>query len=196
MNKETRVITQEEFELIINTIMEGYESNGVVHRPNPKLATILICEANVGCRISDILLLTLESFEMIGNRCIIDIHEKKTGKRRKFSCNVQFYNFLLEYCMKNGITNKKRRIFDIGERAIQKSLKEVADYLGLEKIGSHSFRKFYATAIYCASNYNIAYVQRILLHSSPQTTLRYIGMEESELERILQETVNIPVVNH
>jgi len=195
MNKETRAITQEEFELITKTIAEGYCHNGVEHRPNLKIATILICEANLGCRISDILYLTLDSFEMIGNRCMIDIYEKKTGKRRKFSCNVQFYNFLLEYCMKNGILSKKRRIFDIGERAIQKSLKEVCDYLKLEKIGSHSFRKFFATSIYYASNFNIAYVQRTLLHSSPQTTLRYIGMEESELERILQETVNVPPIN-
>lgn len=192
MNKQTRLITQEEYELILKTLRNGYEHNGVVRKPNEKLCMILICEANLGCRISDVLSLKLSSFQMLDNRCVINITEKKTGKERKFSCNIQFYNFLLEYCIRKGITNKNRKIFDIHERAVQKSLKQVCEYLQLEEIGSHSFRKFFATNVYTKSNFNIAYTQRVLMHSSPTTTLRYIGMEEKELERILQETVNIP----
>ena len=74
-------------------------------------------------------------------------------------------------------------IFPITERAIQKQLAIVCDYLGYEGISTHSFRKWYATEIYKANGYDIALVQRLLQHSSAATTQRYIGIEPQRIEQ-------------
>ena len=52
------------------------------------------------------------------------------------------------YCQDNHIEDEQR-IFNMGERNVQKYLQKVVDYLGYEEcIGTHSFRKFFATEIY------------------------------------------------
>ena len=37
MNKQTRLITQEEYELILKTLRNGYEHSGVIRKPNEKV---------------------------------------------------------------------------------------------------------------------------------------------------------------
>ena len=77
-------------------------------------------------------------------------------------------------------------IFPITERAVQKHLALVCDYLGYERISTHSFRKWYATEIYKANGYDIALVQRLLQHSSAATTQRYIGIEPQRIEMAIE----------
>ena len=77
-------------------------------------------------------------------------------------------------------------LFPISERAIQKQLKIVCDYLGHEGISTHSFHKWYATEIYKANGYDISLVQRLLQHSSAATTQRYIGIEPERIERAIE----------
>ena len=77
-------------------------------------------------------------------------------------------------------------MFPITARAVQKQLHIVCDYLGYEKISTHSFRKWYATEIYKANGYDIALVQRLLQHSSTEVTQRYIGIEPQRIERAIE----------
>ena len=82
-------------------------------------------------------------------------------------------------------------IFPITERAVQKHLQKVVDYLGYgDSIGTHSFRKFFATEIYKNNNYDIVLVQKLLQHSSVATTQRYINVE-AVVEAALQNHVNL-----
>jgi len=67
---------------------------------------------------------------------------------------------------------------------VQSILKMACDYLGYEGISTHSFRKFYATEIYKQDN-DIALVQRLLQHSSPAVTQRYIGIEPERIEKAI-----------
>ena len=82
-------------------------------------------------------------------------------------------------------------IFPISERAVQKQLKTVCDYLGYEGISTHSFRKWYATEIYKANGYDITLVQRLLQHSSAAVTQRYIGMEPQRIEQAIEGHANL-----
>ena len=77
-------------------------------------------------------------------------------------------------------------IFPITERAVQKQLRIVCDHLGIPGISTHSFRKFYATAIYKHNGYNIALVQHLLQHSSAAVTQRYIGIQLKEIETAIE----------
>lgn len=94
------------------------------------------------------------------------------------------------YCLRSGI-KPKDRIFPLKERAIQKQLSIVCDYLGFEGIGTHSFRKWYATEIYKANGCDIALVQRLLQHSSVEVTQRYIGIEPQRIERAIEGHVTL-----
>lgn len=193
MNKTTRCVTQEEYEKIIEMLSTGYvDNNGVRHKPNPQLVYVLVCETNLGIRISDVLQLTLSNFKNIDGHCSINIVEKKTKKERKYTCPLEFYNFLLEYCIKNQI-GPERRIFPITTRCVQKELKLICDTLNIEGIGSHSFRKKFAQGVWDKTG-NILYVQKLLLHASPKTSMRYLGVQEKELEDILKNNVNIPLL--
>ena len=70
-------------------------------------------------------------------------------------------------------------MFSVGERQVQKYLRKVVDYLGYEEpIGSHSFRKYFATEIYKQNNYDIVLVQKLMQHSSVATTQRYIDVDQ------------------
>lgn len=80
-------------------------------------------------------------------------------------------------------------IFPITERAIQKHLAAVSDYLGLENIGTHSFRKMFATQIYKDNDYNVVLVQQLLQHSSPSVTQKYIGISSKDIETALKKHI-------
>lgn len=55
MNKRTVALTTEQYKEIISTIKRGF----LGHRPNERIATALMLEANLGLRISDVLKLRL-----------------------------------------------------------------------------------------------------------------------------------------
>ena len=83
MNKKTRSLTEEQYVKIIETIQSGFVSRDEhAIKPNKRIATILVLEANLGLRISDILKLTLSSIVKDGSRYRLDIVEKKTKKKR------------------------------------------------------------------------------------------------------------------
>ena len=181
MNKKTVALTTEQYSEIIQTMKEGFCGC----RPNERIATALVLEGNLGLRISDILRLRLCDIVRDGDRYRLEITEQKTGKKRVFTVPLVIQQYIENYCLRSGI-KPTERIFPISERAIQKQLAIVCDYLGYEGISTHSFRKWYATEIYKANGCDIALVQRLLQHSSASTTQRYIGIEPQRIEDAIQ----------
>ena len=186
MNKKTKALTTEQYKEIIQTMRKGFRSC----RPNERIATALVLEGNLGLRISDILKLRLRDIVRDGDRYHLEITEQKTGKGRIFTVPLVIQQYIENYCLRNGI-DRNARILPITERAIQKQLHIVCDYLGFEGISTHSFRKWYATEIYKANGYDIALVQRLLQHSSAAVTQRYIGIEPQRIEQAIQEHVRL-----
>ena len=95
------------------------------------------------------------------------------------------YQYIENCCLRNGV-GRTELMFPSTERAVQKQLRIVCDYLGYEGISTHSFRKWYATEIYNTNGFDIALVQRLLQHSSAATTQRYIGIEPQRIEQAIQ----------
>jgi integrase len=186
MNKTTRAIDKEQYNLIISTIRNGFTHNGSEFKPNNRLATALVVQANLGIRISDIIKLTLSDIVFENGRYHLDIIEQKTGKYRNFTVPNGLYEYLVEYAKDNGIT-KYARLFPVCERALQKQLKIVADYLGLVGISTHSFRKFYATEMYINNDYDIELVRHLLQHSSAAVTQKYIGISSKRVENAINK---------
>ncbi len=182
MNYKTVAVTTEQYDEIINTMRNGFTGG----RANVRIATALVLEANLGLRISDICALRLADIKKDGDRYRLDIIEQKTEKRRTFTVPLELYNYIKIYALENG-RKPKDKIFPITERAVQKHLAAVCDYLGLEGISTHSFRKFYATKVYTNNGYDIALVCHLLQHSSPAVSQRYISMEPKRVEDAIQK---------
>ena len=183
-NKRTKALTEEQYNEIIDTMKTGFTGC----RPNNRIATALVLEANLGIRISDILNLKLNDIVRDGDRYRLDITEIKTGKKRVFTVPLDIYSYIQTYCINNGI-KPDERIFPLTERAVQKQLKIVCDWLDYTDISTHSFRKFFATEIYKDNDYNIILVQKLLQHSTPAVTQKYIGLSSKEIETALSKHI-------
>ena len=179
-------LTTDQYQHIISTMKTGSSA----FRANPRIAAVLTAEANLGMRVGDILKLKLSDIVRDGGRLRLNIVEEKTGKRRTFSVPEEVYAFFCDYAAKRGLSADER-LFPITERAVQKYLKIVCDYLGYSNISTHSFRKWYATDIYNATGHDIILVQRLLQHSSPSITRRYIGISDERIESAIANHVHI-----
>ena len=186
MNKKTTALTTEQYIEIIQTMKPGFCGC----RPNERIATALVLEGNLGLRISDILKLRPCDIIRDGDRYRLEVMERKTGKSRVFTVPLVIQQYIENYCLRNGI-RRNDLMFPITERAVQKQLHIVCDYLGYEGISTHSFRKWYATEIYKANSFDIALVQRLLQHSCAATTQRYIGIESQRIEQAIQNHANL-----
>jgi site-specific recombinase XerD len=119
----------------------------------------------------------------------LEIVEQKTRKKRQFTVPDQIYNFILEYAIAGGI-KKDELLFPISARQVQKIIKYAADHMGLEGVGSHSFRKYASTQVYLKEK-DIFLLKQLLQHASVSTTQRYINID-SKIEKVLEEHIKLP----
>lgn len=186
----TKALNNSQFREIIETVREGYtDYDGVKHRPNIQLATILILEANLGCRIGDILNLTTDSIILDGSIYKLNITEQKTGKKRCFIVPKPIKAFIDDYIRNANIY--RGPLFDITAQAVWKQLRAVTGYLGLDDVSSHSFRKYAANALYETTGHDIEAVCEFLNHSSTAVTRAYIKRSDAQLESAIEKCVNI-----
>ena len=138
---------------------------------------------NCGLRSSDILSLNVDD---VKNKNYIQITEKKTGKFKKFPINSKlkpmFKNYikgrnsdspLFESIFKNRL--ERVSAYYIIRRACEKAGLEV-------KVGTHTMRKTFGYHHYKKFR-DIAMLQKIFNHSSPLITLRYIGIEQEQIDK-------------
>ena len=183
----TNALTQDEYKLLISTIRNGYVTeDGHKHKPNNQVADIITLEANLGCRLGDIIKLTKDSFILDGGIWKLNIVEEKTKKKRTFIVPEKIKNFI------DTIANPDRdELFTIQEAAVWKCLRQVTSYLGMDNVSSHSARKMAAQSLMEKSDHNVALVCQFLQHSSISTTTRYLRYSSKQMESALKDMVNI-----
>ena len=113
MNIRTTALTTEQYREIITTMKEG----GAGFRPNERVATALVLEGNLGLRISDIVRLRLVDIVSDGGRYRLSITEQKTGKQRVFTVPLVIYQYIENFCLRNGI-GRNERMFPLTTRAV------------------------------------------------------------------------------
>lgn len=186
MNKTTRPLTMDEYKKFMELCLAGfkYESNGKekVFRPNKRLYIALALESNLGLRVSDIEELTLNNFQ----NGILYKEEQKTGKKQNRKVSPALLNVIQSYVIENGL-KPNDKIVKLSKRTIQHHIKTIADYLGIQDISTHSFRKLYATMQYKNNDNNIELVKELLNHSSIATTQRYIKVSQDAIDKASEE---------
>jgi integrase len=191
-NKRTRALEEHEYILIIETIQQGFiTAEGRKIKPNSRIVTALTLQANIGLRIGDIINLKLSNIIKDGSRLRLDIKEKKTNKKREFTVPTEIYTYLQSYALENNI-RPNQKLFNITVRQVQKHLQITVEYLGLEGIGTHSFRKFFAVSIYNNNEYNVELVRQLLQHSSVAVTQHYLSVSPQIVEEALLKHIKLP----
>ena len=181
----TRAVSIEEIKDIFDVLLNGASLEGNKRiESNYQVYLSLYTMVNTGLRISDVLELTPNRIK----NSKLTIVEKKTGKIQNRDIAPIVYNKLMEYCIDNSIS-RDSKIFSIGERAIQKTLKKVVEHLQLENVSTHSFRKAYATIKYEESGSDIYVVQQLLNHQNIATTVRYLGNNTKKVNELSSSSV-------
>lgn len=187
----TLIPDTDDYRQIVETIRAGYTgADGALHRPAPHMAACIVAQCNLGCRIGDIVHLTLHSFVRDGGGYRLDIVEQKTGKARNYPVPAAVYAYIADYCQQNNI-GPDRRIFQFTTRAIQKAIKAAREYLGLDRISTHSFRKYAIRQVYDHSGHDAEVAREYAQHASVETTQAYIKCAPDRLEKAIADSVNL-----
>ena len=137
---------------------------------------------NCGLRISDILALNIGD---VKGKNYIQLKEKKTGKFKKIPINSKLKPMLAKYTKgKNPNEPLFKTIFKnrLDRIAAYRIINDVCAKAGLEeKIGTHTLRKTFGYHYYKMYK-DIVMLQKIFNHSTPQITLRYIGIEQDKID--------------
>lgn len=159
-----------------------------LEKRNKRNRLIFVFGINTGLRVSDILGLNVED---VKNKSYIEIREKKTGKYKRFPLNSKLKALIKDYLKEREILyaiGAETPLF-VGKKhhrlhrsQVYRFLNEACEQLGIAvNIGTHSMRKSFGYHFYKKFN-DVALLQKILNHSSPAITLRYIGIEQDEID--------------
>ena len=184
----TRPLELTEYKHIIELFLNGFNNkDGSVFRPNRQIALALQLQASLGLRIGDVLSLRVNNFR----NGKLEIREDKTDKLQYRDINPNVFNYIKDYAIDNKLAQTDK-LFKIKVRAAQKQLKIITDYLGLDNISTHSFRKLYATTVYENNQHNLELVKELLNHTSVATTQRYIRVSQ---QAINQASANVDFIS-
>lgn len=148
---------------------------------------LFVMGLNSGLRISDLLPLKVKD---VRDRSHISIVEEKTEKSKQFKINETMRRAVEEYT--KGMDDEAylfpSRKGDKHITRIQayRILNDAARKVGLEEIGTHTLRKTFGYHFYKQYK-DVALLQKLFNHSAPSVTLRYIGIEQDELDNAIDD---------
>lgn len=157
------------------------EIEKALDKKNKRNLLLFVMGINTGLRVSDILALNVKD---VKNKDFIDIVEKKTGKHKKFPINKKIKNLLQSYTKDMGeneplfktmYQNRMERTY--AYKVVNNTCKKI----GINSaVGTHTMRKTFGYHHYHQFK-DIALLQKIFNHYSPGVTLRYIGIDQEEI---------------
>ncbi|MEW8359699.1 MAG: tyrosine-type recombinase/integrase [Candidatus Thiodiazotropha sp.] len=144
---------------------------------------------NVGLRIQD--LLSIEYDQIDAKKHTYTLKEGKTRKSRTITLNntaLEIVNRRREdnpddkYLFQSHSPKLKRGVQQpISRVSVSRAFKKIGDDLGL-KINTHSMRKSRGYAMH-KHGVPIEKISKVLNHSHPAVTMRYIGLEDEEIQK-------------
>jgi len=146
---------------------------------------LFVMGINTGRRISDILKLKVGDVRSTH----ISMREKKTGKQKRIQITPSLLKELRWYIegREDGeylIRSRQGKNKPIGRSVAYKILRTAVGEFGLEDIGTHTLRKTFGYHMYMQTK-NIALLMEIFNHSLEKVTLRYIGVNQDAMDRVM-----------
>lgn len=154
---------------------------------------------NTALRISDLLSLTLDDVRALDpTQPALNIIEQKTGKPRKIVVNqtalTVMQRRLADYpdhvwLFQSEAANRNRREppKPINRRSVSRVFERVGQRIAPKvMLGTHSMRKTRGYAMHQAGR-SIESIAKVLNHSSPAVTMRYIGLVQQDIDESYTE---------
>lgn len=147
---------------------------------------LFILGINSGLRISDLLSLRVEE---VRNADRVAIRERKTGKMKDFPLGLACKKAIQDYIKLSGLISgplfpSRKGTAALGRIQAYRILSQAAISVGIkEAIGTHTLRKTFGYHAY-KQGVDVTRIQKLLNHSCPSETLRYIGITKDELDDI------------
>ncbi|MNI52992.1 Tyrosine recombinase XerD [compost metagenome] len=143
---------------------------------------------NTGLRISDILNLKVSD---VKDKTHVAIREKKTNKEKRFKINASLQTVINDYIKlmdeDEYLFTSKKTGTALGRIQAYKILNEAANKVGItESIGTHTLRNTFGYFFYKQTK-DVAMLQQLFNHSSPSITLRYIGINQDQMDSAMDE---------
>lgn len=154
---------------------------------------------NTALRISDLLSLTMEDVRSLGtNQPAINVKEQKTGKQRKIVINQPALDVMRRrlserpnnvWLFQSEAANRDRRVppKPINRRSVSRVFEKVGQRIAPKVLlGTHSMRKTRGYVMHKAGR-SIESIAKVLNHSSPAVTMRYIGLVQQDIDESYTE---------
>ena len=171
----------------VNTVGRKLALNA---RGNPLYADIWYFGLQVALRISDLLQITMT--DALGGQ--LKVIEGKTGKARTIQLNEKARAIVQQRAAVHPgaiylfqVNSNRAKDKPVSRVAIAKAFKAVGDALGIH-LGTHSMRKTRGWVMHQAG-VSIEMICKVLNHSSPATTMLYLGITQSEIDSTYDQFV-------
>lgn len=162
------------------------EVKSILKRNSYRDYFLFVFGINTGLRISDILPLKVRDVK--GQDYII-LTEKKTDKPKRFIINsdlkAEIQAYIKGMATDDYLFPSRMRGKPLSRIRAYAILHKAGDQAGIGEIGTHTLRKTFGYHFY-KKHKDIALLQKIFNHSAPSVTLRYIGIEQDEIDDALR----------
>lgn len=157
---------------------------------------LFVLGINSGLRISDLLKFRVQDVadEKGRPKERITLREGKTGKTKDFPLGTNARKAIKEFLEgKQPAPEAPLFASKKGEKAIRREqayviLNNAARMAGIsDRIGTHTLRKTFAYHAY-KDGHDLVMIQKLLNHSAPSVTLRYIGITQEEMDDVYLKT--------
>lgn len=154
---------------------------------------------NTALRNSDLLSLTMDNVRTLSpEQPALNIIEQKTGKPRKIVVNTSALGVMQRrltdhpnhvWLFQSDAVNRNRREppKPINRRSVSRVFEKVGQRVAPKVVlGTHSMRKTRGFAMHKAGR-SIESIAKVLNHSSPAVTMRYIGLVQQDIDESYTE---------
>lgn len=138
-----------------------------------------------GLRASDILGFTVKD---LYKKKVVMLREQKTGKVKQFPLQKQLRILIDSYIEKNRLQaddyvfSGRGKNKEVDRSQVYRYIVQACQELGIEaNVGTHTMRKTFGYHHYKQFN-DVITLQKIFNHTSPDVTLRYIGITQDEMD--------------
>jgi len=163
----------------------------VLRRKSLRDYILFILGCNSALRVGDLLRLRVRDVRDARGNMLdhISLREEKTGKFKRFKLPASITKEIADYVVgmadDSPLFPSRRGGGAISSVQAWRILSGAAHVLNLRDIGTHSMRKTFGYHAYRKTK-DVALLQTILNHTSQSDTLRYLGIDDDEVEKALE----------
>jgi len=155
-------------------------------KQNQRDYVLFVLGINSGLRISDLLNLSIED---VKGKDRITLREQKTGKAKNFPLSDTSKKVIADYLKQQDLISgplfpSRKGGKPISRIQAYRVINEAARQAKIkDNIGTHTLRKTFGYWAY-KQGVDITIIQKLLNHSAPSVTLRYVGIQQDQLDDV------------